>query len=384
MMNVKTYGAHSIHSDDGGKTWKLDDIHGEANGHRPNETTINPLFPSPWPGQQVFQGSPPKSKFRAVSKIIFAFATLVTSSVSAANQVAESQHLKVSPNSLAVEMIPDVAYSFTQNTMGRPLQLSMDILKPNSPKPLPAVVFITGGGFIDAPKSKFIAQRVDISRAGYVVASIEYRAVPTTVFPGPVEDAKTAVRFLRANAEKLGIDPSRIAVMGESAGGYLAAMVATTNGIKSFDTAEYTGQSSDVQAAIDLYGLSDLATVGEDFSDSIKEAHKSPAAPEAMLVNGIPWQGGGSILSNPAKASAANPITYISDKTPPFLLMHGDADNVVSPSQTRILHEALIAKGRDSTRYVVEGADHAGVMWYQPEITKIIINFLDAKLKGRK
>ncbi|MBW1251715.1 alpha/beta hydrolase [Pantoea allii] len=317
-------------------------------------------------------------------KSIVALTAFFTLSVSAAGQVAESKNIKLTPNALAVEMIPDITYSFTQNTMGRPLQLSMDVLKPYSPKPLPAVVFITGGGFIDAPKSKFIGQRVDISRAGYVVASINYRVVPTMVFPGLLEDAKTAVRFLRTNADKLGIDPSRIAVMGESAGGYLAAMVATTNGIKTFDTTEYSGQSSDVQAAIDLYGLSDLTTVGKDFSDEIIEAHKSPAIPEAMLVNGIPRQGGGSILSNPGKAKAANPITYISDKTPPFLLMHGDADNVVSPGQTGILHEALIAHGRDSTRYIVAGADHAGLMWYQPEITKIIINFLDTHLKDKK
>ncbi|WP_308906898.1 alpha/beta hydrolase, partial [Klebsiella pneumoniae] len=78
-------------------------------------------------------------------------------------------------------------------------------------KPLPAVVFITGGGFLDAPKSKFIGQRVDIARAGYVVASITYRVVPNVTFPGMVEDAKTAVRFLPANAEKLGIDPNHIA-----------------------------------------------------------------------------------------------------------------------------------------------------------------------------
>ena len=307
-------------------------------------------------------------------KIILAFfMTLIITPAVANNKSDGSQVINIKPESLAVEMVPDISYSFTQNIMGRPLQLSMDLLKPYTTTPLPVVVFITGGGFIDAPKSKFIGQRVDIARAGYVVASINYRVVPTMIFPGMLEDAKTAVRFLRANAEKLGIDPSRIAVMGESAGGYLAAMVATTNGVKKFETEEYSEQSSDVQAAIDLYGLSDLTAVGADFSDDIKEAHKSAAIPEAMLVNGIPWQGGGSILSNPEKATAANPLTYISDRTPPFLLMHGDADNVVSPSQTKILHKALLSHHIDSTRYVVHGADHAGLMWYQPEITSIVI-----------
>lgn len=301
----------------------------------------------------------------------------------AQTQQAESKTIVIKPTALAVEMVPDIAYSFTHNIMGRPLQLSMDLLKPYAEKPLPAVVFITGGGFLDAPKSKFIGQRVDIARAGYVVASINYRVVPTVTFPGIVEDAKTAVRFLRANAKQFGIDPNHIAVMGESAGGYLAAMVGTTSGHKEFDQGEYLNQSSDVQAVVDLYGLSDLTKVGADFSDEIQKAHQSPAIPEAMLVNGIPWQGGGSISEHPEKAKKANPVTWISEKTPPFLLMNGDADNVVSPSQSTLLHEALLAKNVSSTHYVIKGADHAGLMWYQPEVSKIIIDFFDKNLKGK-
>lgn len=95
---------------------------------------------------------------------------------------------------------------------------------------------------------------------------------------------------------------------------------------------------------VDLYGLSDLTKVGADFSADIQKAHQSPAIPEAMLVNGIPRQGGGAISAYPEKAKRANPITWISNKTPPFLLMNGDADNVVSPSQSTLLHEALVAK----------------------------------------
>lgn len=316
-------------------------------------------------------------------KIALMLMMFITPLAFAQTGTAKSETLNIKLNALAVEMIPDVTYSFNQNNMGRPLQLSMDVLKPYADKALPAVVFITGGGFLDAPKSKFIGQRVDIARAGYVVASINYRVVPMVTFPGMLEDAKTAVRFLRANSKKLGIDPNHIAVMGESAGGYLAAMVGTTSGTHQFDQGEYLNQSSDVQAVIDLYGLSDLTAVGSDFSDEIKEAHKSPAIPEAMLVNGIPWQGGGSILKDLDKAKKANPITYISKNTPPFLIMNGDADNVVSPSQSKILHEALVAHNIKSTHYIVHGADHAGLMWYQPEISKIIIEFLNSNLKSK-
>ncbi len=159
-------------------------------------------------------------------------------------------------------------------------------------------------------------------------------------------------------------------------------MIGTTNGVKEFDVGENLDQSSDVQAAIDIYGLSDLTKVGADFSQEIQESHRSAGASEALFVNGIPPFGkGGSIESDPESARAANPMTYISRKTPPFLLMHGDKDHLVSPSQTQLLHDALTEKGIDSTRYVVEGADHADHYWNQPEVEEVIVAFLNAHLK---
>lgn len=241
----------------------------------------------------------------------------------------------------------------------------------------PAVLFVSGGGFMANGKNNSVQQRVALAEAGYVVASIECRVVPTALFPSPLEDVKTAVRYLRANAQKWGIDPNHIAVMGESAGGYLAALVGTTSGTKTFDKGEYLEQSSDVQAVIDLYGLSDLTRVGADFPESVQKVHESPAAPEALLLNGA------AVKETPEKAAAANPINYISKATPPFLLMHGDQDNVVSPSQTELLHQALIKNGIDSTRYIVKGAGHNGPEFYQPELIQVMINFLDQVLKNK-
>ena len=266
--------------------------------------------------------------------------------------------------------------------MNESINLQMDIIKPVTDKKLPAVVFVTGGGFIMGPKANYLQQRLQIAEAGYVVASIEYRVVPTGVFPQPLEDVKSAIRFLRANADKYGIDKNKIAIMGESAGGYLSAITGTTNGYRQFDKGDNLNQSSNVQAAIDIYGLSDLTTIGEDFSKEIQEVHKSPAAPEALWVNGVALFGvGGSINSNLEKAKAANPMTYISKNTPSFLLLHGDKDILVSPSQTEKLHRALVAKGVDSIRYVVKGAAHGGEYWVQPEVMKVIIDFLDKNLK---
>jgi pimeloyl-ACP methyl ester carboxylesterase len=97
---------------------------------------------------------------------------------------------------------------------------------------------------------------------------------------------------------------------------------------------------------------------------------------------------GGSIHDDPKKAEKANPISYINEssakRTPPFLIMHGDADTLVLPNQTKFLHEALVKYGVDSTYYLVKVAGHGGPHWVQPEITNIIIDFLNKHLKGKK
>ena len=299
---------------------------------------------------------------------------------------AESLILDIKLTRQMVNYMQNITYSQPLGQMNELIKLEMDIIKPvvNTNK-LPAVIFVTGGGFVSSPKSNYLQQRLQIAEAGYVVASIEYRKIPAGVFPEPLEDVKSAIRYLRANANKYGIDKNKIAIMGGSAGGYLVSMAGATNGYSQFDKGDNLNQSSDVQAVIDIYGLSDLATVGEDFSKEVQEAHRNPASPEALWLNGVTLSSEiKSVNDIPEKVKAANPMTYISKNTPPFLLLHGDKDMLVSPSQTEKLHKALVAKGVDSTRYVVKGAAHGGEYWVQPEVIKVIIDFLDKNLKNKK
>ncbi|AVQ22844.1 alpha/beta hydrolase [Fusobacterium nucleatum subsp. nucleatum ATCC 23726] len=296
--------------------------------------------------------------------------------------IYESQSLDVKLTRPQVSYTQNITYSQPLGKMNEVVKLEMDIIKPVTQNKLPVVLFVTGGGFVGSLKSNYLQQRLEIAEAGYVVASIEYRKIPNGVFPEPLEDVKSAIRFLRANADKFGIDKNKIAVMGSSAGGYLVAMAGTTNGYKQFDKGDNLNQNSDVQAVIDIYGLSDLATVGEDFSKEIQEIHKSSAAPEALWLNGVVLSNEINSVDNmPEKVKAANPMTYITKDTPPFLLLHGDKDILVSPSQTEKLHKALVTKGIDSTRYIVKGAAHGGEYWVQPEVMKVIINFLNKNLK---
>lgn len=286
-----------------------------------------------------------------------------------------SKEIEVSIGKLSIESILNVIYSQPAILGYSSSPLKMDILRPRSDEKYPAVVFVTGGGFLASNKGSYIQQRLAIAEAGYVVVSIEYRVAPASVFPSALEDVKAAIRFLRANSEKYNIDKSKIAIMGDSAGGYLSAFAGLTNGNKKFDKDDNLEENSDVQAVVDIYGVSDL-TQGEGSLDKLGNS------PQALWINGCPAFT--NLNSNePKRFLEASPINYIdkNESIPPFLIMHGDADTMVSPEQTRILHEALINAGADSTRYIVKDADHAGIRWVQPKIVEIIIEFLDRVLK---
>lgn len=245
---------------------------------------------------------------------------------------AESHLLKVNVVTPEIKQISGVVYEQVPSRGYENVAMKMDILKPQSKTPLPAIVYVTGGGFINANKDNGIQLRMHLAEAGYVVASIEYRVAPTAAFPQPLEDVKASIRYLRANANKFNIDPDRIGIVGGSAGGYLTAMAGVTSGTTTFDKGENLDQSSSVKAAVDLYGLSDLTRIGDDYSDAVKEAHKSAGATEALWVNGSPVFGGrdGGILADPAAAKAADPMTYVGKNSAPMLLMHGTKDFVVS------------------------------------------------------
>lgn len=295
----------------------------------------------------------------------------------------QSEHLKVDVKTPLINEISNVVYEQVPMRGYPNVAMKMDILQPKSEKKLPAIVYVTGGGFINANKDNGLQLRMHLAEAGYVVSSIEYRVAPTARFPEPLEDVKASIRYLKAHADKFGIDPDRVGIVGGSAGGYLTAMAGTTSGTKTFDKGENLNVDSSVKAAVDLYGLSDLTRIGDDYDENVQKMHKSAGATEALWVNGSPVFGGkdGGILADRDAAEKANPIHYITKKSAPMLLMHGTADTVVSPSQTDLLFQALQKEGIPSKRYLVEGAAHGGIYWNQKEVLDIITDFFDGYLK---
>ena len=283
------------------------------------------------------------------------------------------------PADSEVDLVKDVVFHETKSIDGDPMSLKMDILTYKDDKVRPCVVYVIGGGFSFAAKERNLYDRYEIAKAGYVVASVQYHVISTGIYSDAVKDIKAAVRYMRANADKYGIDPENIGIWGESAGGYLTAMVATTNGEKQFEEGENLDQSSDVKAAVDAYGLSDLTKIGADYDEDAANAHFTVLSPDGQFIHGK--NSGLTSLDKPEEVAKANPINYVDKNDPPFLFFHGTKDMTVSPSQTLLLHDALREKGISSTRYVLEGAGHASAEFSDPQVINIIIDFLDKNLK---
>ena len=263
-------------------------------------------------------------------------------------------------------------------------RLQMDIYLPATQEKSPAVIFVPGGWWLTAPKVAGIQICYQLAQAGFVAASIEYRHIGTANYIESIGDVKAAIRYLRAHADNFNIDKDKIAVMGMSAGGYLASMVGVTSGIAKFDFGDNLDESSAVQAVVDIFGPTDLNHIADDFSAETQKMYYSSASPISLFVNGVPcYRGnrGGNLREMPVTALEANPIHYVGTNTPPFLIMHGNADKIVSPSQSKLLYDELSGRGLDADYYILNGGEHNAAHFYQPTTFKIIVDFLNRVLR---
>ena len=245
----------------------------------------------------------------------------------------------------------------------------LDLYLPQSNVPLPLIINIHGGAF--RMGSKEMGVPTEYLSRGYAVASINYRLSQHAVFPAQIEDGKAAVRWLRANAPKYGLDPNRFAAMGSSAGGHLAAMLGTTGDVPEFDLGDNLNQSSAVQAVVDHFGPTDFLQMDSHRLPN-GQLHDPADSPESQLV-------GGPIQENREKTARANPITYVTRNDPPFLICHGDADPLVPHHQSELLVAALEKAGVPVTFYTVKGGGHG--RFNDPKVAELTREFLATQLK---
>lgn len=238
----------------------------------------------------------------------------------------------------------------------------MDIYLPGEAEPpYPVIIGIYGSAFM-ANNLKGAAWNVlgePLLEEGFAFIAVNHRSSRDAIFPAQINDIKAAVRFLRAKAGQYQLDTSFIGITGYSSGGHLAAMAGTTAGISEYtvngvtvdidgSVGKYAGFSSRVHAVVNWYGPTDFLIMDSCGSSMV---HNATDSPESLLV-------GGPIQENPEMCALTNPITYIDSHDPPFLIIHGDADELVPWCQSHVLNEALRAAGVRSEFILVPGAGH--------------------------
>lgn len=256
-----------------------------------------------------------------------------------------------------VETTPDGHKVFKELYFGAPSgyrPLTMRLYVPAGSGPHPVVVDIHGGAWqaghqnIMNPVVAAYQSTEKLLEAGYAVARSSYRLSLEAKFPAQLHDCKAAIRFLRHHAERLDLDQSRIAVMGESSGGHLALMVGLTcNRADLEGDVGVTGESSAVSCVVDWYGPTNILFMHEAKMPNADD----PDGPEARLIGGVPGQ-------NQEKARFASPVQYVSADCPPILIEHGTKDTLVSFDHAEQLAKRLDEVGATFVFHPVEGANH--------------------------
>jgi acetyl esterase/lipase len=251
-------------------------------------------------------------------------------------------------------------------------KLLLDLYLPADTKQPPLLVWVHGGAWRSGSRANpplgFLVS------AGYAVASVDYRLSPVARFPAQVHDIKGAIRFLRARQASYGYEARRIAILGSSAGGHLAALVGVTN-----SHAELEGtiggnaeQTSNVQAIVDYNGPTNFLTILKQSTPhglSVRE----PAL--KLLLGGLPEEA-------TALARLASPVMHVDAGDPPLLMLHGDQDPQVPINQSHELQGAYKQRGLPTMLEVVHGGAHGGEGFFSADRQRLVQAFLDRYLRG--
>ncbi|MFC6237002.1 alpha/beta hydrolase fold domain-containing protein [Longivirga aurantiaca] len=268
-----------------------------------------------------------------------------------------------------------------------PVQL-LDLYLPHDQTgaPLPLVVVIHGGAFLMGDKRSEITAIPALLERGYAIASIGYRLSGEATFPAAVQDCKAGLRWLSTNVETYGLDRSRFALWGASAGGHLAAMLGVTGDQPTpFDTTSDPAVDASVAAVIDWFGPTRFVAMdaqdrerpptGEpDLPPPWPREHDDPVSPESRYL-------GAPIQTVPELATASDPTMYVPTAAtlPPFLIVHGDGDHLVPHLQSVLLADELRAHGGKVDLRILPGFGHGGPGWVE-EVLPASIDWLDATL----
>lgn len=263
------------------------------------------------------------------------------------------------PETVKAEL--DITYGKTPEQ-----ELKLDVYRPKAGgDALPACVLVHGGGWVKGDKEKFRPLAIALAERGYVVANIEYRLGPVAKYPAAVQDCSLAVRFVRANAKRFGLDPARIGAWGGSAGGHLVGVLAGASTQEKFLTSDLKGVSAAVQATCIMAGPTDLTS--DKFVESLRKAKEQSYA----------FQWLGKLYDDaPDLYREASPITHFTKATGPVLFLTGDLDN---PDRDTTGMEKLKALGVPTKQVILKDAKHG--CWMQRPWFEQCVDAVDAWFK---
>jgi acetyl esterase/lipase len=253
--------------------------------------------------------------------------------------------------------------------------LQLDLYLPAAAKavPVPGIVFVHGGGWRAGVRENFAPMAIRLAERGYAAATISYRLSPEALYPAAVQDARAAVRWMRTHAAEYGIDPSRIAIGGGSAGGQIAALAGVTDGLARFDPDGGPGAvSGAVQAIVNIDGLSDFT------SEAARRYEDDPARQPSSAGA---WFGG-RYAEKAALWKEASPLFYVNAKTPPVLFI-GSGQARFSTGREEMLAR-LRGSGVPGRVVVLPGTPH-GFWLFEPWIgptVEAVAGFLDEYLRN--
>jgi len=305
-----------------------------------------------------------------------AFAIVIAAAVTAApGEEPKPKPVEATPEPLPVKVQRDILYETIDKQ-----RLYLDLAMPKEGGPYPCVVMFHGGAWQGGSRKDLSVGSKDkngkvspsvienVASHGYVVASVGYRLAPKFKFPAQIEDARAAVRFLRANAKKYDIEPNEFAAAGFSAGGHLALLLGLADKEKDWNVGNNTNESSCVQCVVDFFGPTDLSLYS--CSPGLEDAYMVPVFGKACKTN-------------PDVFKKASPISYVSKNAPPILMIHGNFDLIVPIIHSENLLKKLEDAGATAKLITVNGEGHG---WNGRELTRTTndaIAFLNKHLKEK-
>jgi len=258
----------------------------------------------------------------------------------------------------------DIVYATVE---GKPLAL--DLYIPTATRQPPLVVYVHGGAWTTGSKAQYPAFLVE---HGYAVASLDFRSSNEARFPANIHDIKAGIRFLRAKAPQYGYRTDRIAIVGASSGGHLAALVGVTNGNKELEGTEgdHLGESSAVQAVISYFGASDLTTILAQ-STPAGLSVREPALRRLL---------GASPDAVPELTRLASPVFHVDAHSPPIFLLHGDQDTQMPVNQALELQSVYESAGRPVEVLFLHGVGHDGEPFFRGLPVERVTAFLKRQI----